>query len=83
MTSKLLSALSRDIGHMLAGTEKFDVEIEVGEKPNLACFQAHSLILKFRSETLKNELAECEKVEGKFSLRKAKMEPKVFEAVLK
>ncbi|CAG8579146.1 5448_t:CDS:2 [Paraglomus occultum] len=83
MTSKLLSALSRDIGRIFDDTEKFDVEIEVGEKPNLACFQAHSLILKSRSETLKNELAECEKVDGKFSLRKAKMDPKIFEAVLK
>ncbi|RIB29944.1 hypothetical protein C2G38_848737 [Gigaspora rosea] len=56
MTTKFFEKISNNYLELLEDKEDFNVNIKIGESPNIKIFQAHSAILKHRSLYFRNEL---------------------------
>ncbi|RIB29208.1 hypothetical protein C2G38_2155883 [Gigaspora rosea] len=61
MTVKFYEKLSNNYLELLDDKEDFNIVIKVGESPNTKIFQAHSVILRYRSLYFRNELANINK----------------------
>jgi hypothetical protein len=86
MSLKLLSALSRDLDQAGTDTKERNVIIRAGTEPDVEEFLAHSLILRFRSRYFKKALDDAQvnlNVNGKLTILKLHIRPRIFEIVLK
>lgn len=81
----LANALLRDISKRYEDADDYDVNLYVGEEPEIEVFQAHSFILRARSAYFRAALSNnwVKKENDKISFRKPNISPKLFGPILK
>ena len=79
------SDLAADLGKLLDDADDYNVEIRVGEEPNVKSFQSHSVILRGRSPYFRTALSSnwARKDGEKFVLKQPNISPTVFEIIHK
>ena len=82
--SELVNNLLRDIGNLQAGSVAYDLQIKVGQSPNVKTFDAHSVILCARSPYFNTAwpLIQSQKANGKMVFNKPNITPNVFSIIL-
>ncbi|CAG8756258.1 2294_t:CDS:2, partial [Acaulospora morrowiae] len=85
MVSNLEKILLTNIGQLYQNADDYNVQIYVGQEPNIQMFRAHSVILRTRSAYFRAALSEIwAKTDGNMiTLRKPNISPIVFDAILK
>ncbi|CAG8535639.1 10452_t:CDS:2 [Dentiscutata heterogama] len=85
MSEKYLKALSHDFGKLFKDGNNYDVNIKVGEKPNIKIFRGHSQILVARSLYFKTAFSQewVKKNNGIIDFEKPNMSPEIFEIILR
>ncbi|KAF0495064.1 BTB-domain-containing protein [Gigaspora margarita] len=76
--------LIQNFSNLLENPKGFDVKIEVGEKPNIKEFKAHSIILSARSDYFKVALSSrwAKRKNGIIIFNKPNISPPVFEILM-
>ncbi|CAG8488658.1 3008_t:CDS:2 [Ambispora gerdemannii] len=84
MSLQFFSQLSDNLGRLLEYADDFNVIVKVGNHPEFAVFQAHSVILRARSEYFRAALSSnWAKKEGEcFVFEKPNISPAVFDVIL-
>ncbi|KAG9295650.1 hypothetical protein G9A89_002968 [Geosiphon pyriformis] len=85
MPLQFFTQLSNNLGKLLEYADDFNVIVKVGNQPEFAVFQAHSIILRARSEYFRAALSSnWAKKEGEsFVFEKPNISPTVFDVILK
>ncbi|CAG8558500.1 6647_t:CDS:2 [Paraglomus brasilianum] len=83
MASEFHSDLAADFSKLLVDADDYNVEIRVGEEPNVKSFQSHSVILRGRSPYFRTALSSnwARKDGEKFVLKQPNISPTVFEVI--
>ncbi|GBC10239.1 hypothetical protein RclHR1_09460012 [Rhizophagus clarus] len=84
MNHELNQNLTNDLSHLIKDTNKCDVKIRVGKKPNIKEFKAHSSILSSKSIYFKKAFSEqsTKKEDGFFISDQPNISPTVFELLI-
>ncbi|CAG8765076.1 33996_t:CDS:2 [Gigaspora margarita] len=82
----LEKTLLRDIGQLFQDADDYNVQIHVGQAPNIRIFKAHSVILRARSSYFRAALsvnwARTDPSNAMITLKKPNISPNVFELIL-
>ncbi|CAG8447512.1 5184_t:CDS:1, partial [Dentiscutata heterogama] len=86
MALDLEKLLLRDIGQLFQDADDYNVQILVGQAPNIRIFKAHSVILRARSFYFRAALsvnwARTDPSNAMITLKKPNISPIVFELIL-
>ncbi|CAG8474308.1 14116_t:CDS:2 [Cetraspora pellucida] len=87
MALDLEKILLRDISQLFQDADDYNVQIHVGQEPNIRIFKAHSVILRARSSYFRAALsvnwARTDPNSAMITLKKPNISPIVFEIILK
>ncbi|GBC01429.1 hypothetical protein RclHR1_04190013 [Rhizophagus clarus] len=85
MTFEYSQETVNDYEKLFEGDEEYDVIIYAGENENVKEINAHSLILRTRSQYFRTVFSEkwAEKKDGKFIFKKPNISPQIFKIILR
>ena len=85
MSKQFFSSLSQNYIEILKDDEYYDITIEVGEDPNVKIFRAHMIILCYRSQFLRRNLASNKKNDDGVlaHIKLSNISPEIFQIILK
>ncbi|CAG8562215.1 291_t:CDS:2 [Paraglomus occultum] len=85
MSLSFYTQLANNFGSLLEWADDFNTIIQVGKQPEIKSFEAHSVVLRARSEYFRTALSSSwsRKQGGKYIFEKPNISPKVFEIIIK
>ena len=85
MSLSFYTQLSDNFGRLLEWADDFNTIIQVGKQPEIKSFEAHSVVLRARSEYFRTALSSSwsRKQGGKYIFEKPNISPNVFEIIIK